>query len=237
LEGEVDLLEVKSMKYQTISYPLAHQSPVHKGLLKPTIKAHSQIKEGKKYNSYLIHVENHSGTHVDAPAHFLPQGKKIGDYLPEELIFSHPLVLDCPKEDYELITRDDLRTVNLDRVDCLLFRTGFGKYRKKDTERYLTQNPGVSPEVVNFLRENYPSIRCLGMDTISISSYHREDLGIQAHLNAFLEGSGEPILLVEDLNLEALGDVDLVEEVLVIPWQIDGVDSAPCTVLAGLKSL
>jgi kynurenine formamidase len=75
------------------------------------------------------------------------------------------------------------------------------------------------------------------MDTISISSYHREDLGIQAHLNAFLEGSGEPILLVEDLNLEALGDVDLVEEVLVIPWQIDGVDSAPCTVLAGLKSL
>lgn len=223
------------MKYQTISYPLAHQSPVHKGLLTPSIKPHSQIKDGKDYNSYLIHVENHSGTHVDAPAHFLPVGKKIGDYLPEELIFSHPLVLECPKTDNELITRDDLSTVTLTNVDCLFFLTGFTKYRKRDTQRYLTQNPGVSPEVVSFLRENFPSIRCLGTDTISISCYQREDLGIQAHRKAFLKGPGEPLLLVEDLKLEDLGDLDRVEEVLVIPWQIEGVDSAPCTVLARLR--
>jgi kynurenine formamidase len=220
------------MKYQTISYPLAHQSPVHIGLLSPSIKPHSQIKKGKNYNSYLIHVENHSGTHVDAPAHFLPQGKKIGDYHPEELIFTHPLVLDCPKEDNELITRDDLSTINLRGVDCLFFRTGFSKYRKNDINRYLTQNPGVSPEVMSFLQENFPSIRCLGTDTISISSYQKKDLGIQAHLNAFSEGPGEPLLLVEDLKLEVLSDLSMVKQVLVIPWQIEGVDSAPCTVLA-----
>ncbi|WJI10209.1 cyclase family protein [Methanobacterium sp. CWC-01] len=222
------------MKYQTISYPLAPQSPVHKGLLKPSIQPNSQIKDGKNYNSYLIHVENHSGTHVDAPAHFLPEGKKIGDYPPEELIFTHPLILDCPKENNELITGDDLRRVNLEGLDCIFFRTGFGKYREQDTERYLTQNPGVSPELVTFIRENFPAIRCLGTDTISISCYQKENLGIEAHLNAFSEGLSEPLLLVEDLNLGVIKDLEQVEEVLVIPWQIVGVDSAPCTVLARL---
>jgi kynurenine formamidase len=223
------------MKYKTISYPLTHQAPVHKGLLSPSIQPNSQISDGEDYNSYLIHVENHSGTHVDAPAHFLNNGKRIADYHPDELIFTHPLIINCPKTDNELITPDDLSRVNLDGVDCLFFRTGFGKYRNQDTERYLTQNPGVSPELVALIRENFPSIHCLGIDTISISSYQKGDLGIKAHLNAFLEGLGEPLLLVEDLNLEVLEDLDQVQEVLLIPWQIVGVDSAPCTVLARLK--
>lgn len=220
------------MKYRTLSYPLSHQSPVHKELLKPSIKPNSQIFDGKKYNSYLIQVENHSGTHVDAPAHILPEGKKIADYHPDELIFTDPLILECPKEDNEFITREDIEKVDLDGVDCLFFRTGFGRYRELDTERYLTQNPGVSPELVSFIRRNHPSIRCLGTDTISISSYQKADLGIQAHLNAFQDGGGEALLLVEDLNLE---DVDRVAEILVIPWQLESVDSAPCTVLARLE--
>ncbi|MEN6329427.1 MAG: cyclase family protein [Methanobacteriaceae archaeon] len=225
------------MKYQTISYPLTHQSPVHKGLLTPSILPNSQIREGKSYNSFLIQVENHSGTHVDAPAHFLPHGKKIGEYHPEELIFTHPLILDCSKDDNELITLEDLQGVDLNGVDCLFFCTGFGEYRDEDLERYLTQNPGVSPDVVCFIRERFPSVRCLGTDTISISSYQKADLGIKAHLNAFKEGPGGPLLLVEDLNLEVLEDLDQVDEVLVFPWQIEDVDSAPCTVLARLKNL
>jgi arylformamidase len=223
------------MKYRTLSYPLSHQSPVHKGLLKPSIKPNRQTSEGEIYNSYLIHVENHSGTHIDAPAHFLPNGKKIADYPPEELIFTSPLILECPKGDNEFITIENIMKVDLDGVDCLFFRTGFGKYRKLDTELYLTQNPGVSPELVMFIRENHPSIRCLGTDTISISSYQKADLGIKAHLNAFQDGIGEPLILVEDLNLQVLEDLELVVQVLVIPWQIVGVDSAPCTVLALLN--
>jgi arylformamidase len=223
------------MKYETLSYPLHHESPVHKGLLTPSIQPNSQINKWKLYNSYLIHVENHSGTHVDAPGHFLRNGRRIGDYHPEELIFTRPLILDCHKGDNELLTREDLEGVRLDGLDCLFFRTGFGKYRSDDVERYLTQNPGLSPELVSWIHDEYPGLRCLGTDTISISSYQNQVLGIEAHKNAFKKGRGDPLLLVEDLNLGVLEDVDQVREIMVIPWQILEVDSAPCTVLARLK--
>ncbi|MDP3066019.1 MAG: cyclase family protein [Methanobacteriaceae archaeon] len=222
------------MTYITLSYHLENDSPVHKGLVQPQILPKSQITDGEYYNSYLIHVENHSGTHVDAPGHFLNEGKKIGDYYPEELIYHNPLILDCPKMDNELVTIPDLENIELSGVDCLFFKTGFGKYRASNRERYLTQNPGVSPELVGWIRKEYPKIRGLGIDAISLSRFQNVKSGIEAHLNAFNkeEYGGPPLLLIEDLNLTVLENPHQVKKIILVPWQLKEVDSAPCTVLA-----
>lgn len=222
------------MTYITLSYPLENDSPVHKELAQPQILPKSQITDGEYYNSYMIHVENHSGTHVDAPGHFLNEGKNIGDYYPEELIYNNPLIFDCPKMDNELLTIQDLENIELYGVDCLFFKTGFGKYRDDDQERYLTQNPGVTPELVWWIRKEYPEIRCLGIDAISMSSFQNVKEGIEAHLNAFNneEYGGHPLLLVEDLNLTVLEKPHQVKEIFLVPWQLKEVDSAPCTVVA-----
>ncbi|MGZ7048139.1 MAG: cyclase family protein, partial [Methanobacterium sp.] len=59
----------------------------------------------------------------------------------------------------------------------------------------------------------------------------------KAHLNAFMEKKelGEPLVLVEDMKLDNIKNLDSVENIIVVPWQIKGIDSAPCTVLAKIK--
>ena len=114
-----------------------------------------------------------------------------------------------------------------------MFYTGFEKFHDNDPEKYLTQNPGISPEVVYWIRKNFKNVRCIGIDSISMSSYQNPKSGKEAHLNAFKKNKefGEPLLLIEDMKLNNVKNEDL-ESIVIVPWQIKGVDSAPCTVLA-----
>lgn len=218
-----------------LSHSLEDNSPVHVDLKKPEIKQNNFISRDG-YNSYFIKAENHSGTHVDAPGHFLEDGKLISHYTPAELIFKNPLILDLPKNADELIEIKDIETGNFDNVDAIFFKTGFENFRNENTEKYLTGNPGISPEVINWIRRNYPEIRTVGMDIISMSAYKHPELGKEAHINAFKKsnGLGEPLLLIEDMKLSHIQNMSL-EKVMIVPWQINGVDSAPCTVIAKMK--
>lgn len=231
-------------QYIRISYNLTSHTPVHPDLTPITITPKTQITQGDDYNTSIITVENHSGTHVDAPAHFLKDGRPIYTYGPDELIFHKVLLMDCPKTPDELINKEDFPTAleqfeteqQLD-IDCILIRTGFGKYRETYPEKYLTKNPGISPEAVSYIRGKLPKLRCLAIDTVSMSRYGRMAEMIKVHQIAFQKNAdfGKPLLFVEDLGLQSLENTMILEKIMIIPWQVEGIDSAPCTVLAKIK--
>jgi arylformamidase len=220
------------MKTVILSYPIENNSPHYIGTTEPSLEPLTQIKNGDDYNTYKITVGNHSGTHIDAPKHFVDTGRSISDYSPEELSFKNPIVLDCPKNPYELIEIKDISDADLDKCECLLFKTGFGKFRETDLQKYLTKSPGIAVETVDWIREGHPQIRCLGIDTISMSRYQDAENAKQTHITGFKTSPnyGEPLLFIEDMNLDM--DEELtIKEVMVVPWQIKGVDSTPCTVI------
>jgi len=221
------------MRFVKLSHDLDVNSPVHVALRIPEITQNKYVSLGDGYNSFILTFENHSGTHVDAPGHFLEEGKVISDYSLDELIFKNPSILDIPKNMNELIGLQDVIGEDFNGVDCVIFRTGFEKFHDLDTKKYLLENPGISPDVIYWIRKKFPEVRCVGMDCISISSYKYPDLGEKAHINAFKisEELGEPLLLIEDMKLSDIEN-ELLNEVMVIPWQIKGIDSAPCTVIA-----
>ncbi|MCZ7401436.1 MAG: cyclase family protein [Candidatus Methanoperedens sp.] len=223
-------------RYEILSYPINAATPMYGSAPGPVLIPFSQIANGDTSNSYTISLFNHTGTHIDAPRHFVDKGKLITGYALDELIFNHPAIVDCPKEGAELISRDDLRTVSyqLQMSDCLLLRTGFGRFRNE--KRYRTDNPGIAPETIRWIREEYPSIRCIGIDSISISSFQYRNEGREAHRAAFVEktGFGKPLLLIEDMKLDIVTQERLCT-LIVLPWQIDGVDSAPCNIIAILR--
>ena len=225
------------MKNFLLSYYIDNNSPFYVGTTKPMIKPKNQIVAGSDYNTYIIEVENHCGTHVDAPRHFISTGKGISDYNIMELTFEHPLILECPKGPGELIEVEDVSKVDLDGYDCILFKTGFGKYRQANRKMYLTQNPGISPETVQWLRKNHKKVRCLGIDCISISRYGDDEIAKNTHVSAFSENEnhGEPLLLIEDMKLDKNFENYDLRNIIVVPWQIKGIDSAPCTVVANIK--
>lgn len=133
----------------------------------------------------------------------------------------------------EHVELQDIQKLNLNDIDCLFIRTGFEAYRDEQTEKYLTQNPGIAPDAVYWIRENFPAIRGLGIDSVSFSNYKNPEPGRKAHVNAFKEDEdlGKPVFLIEDMKLAGTSTEDL-KWVMVVPWQIKGIDSAPCTVIA-----
>jgi len=205
-------------------------TPTYGDLPKPEIIPYKSIAAGDTSNVYAITVYNHTGTHIDAPAHFVSDGRRISDYSPEELIFLKPLLIEMPKGPNEWVEKEDLKKVK--GADCLLIRTGFGALRGQ--EIYKTHNPGISPEAILWLRQEFREIRCVGIDAVSISGFQDRTRGRKAHLAAFERrgGFGEPLLLIEDMWLPVLKRGEKIRKIIVAPWLIQEIDSAPCTVLA-----
>lgn len=224
-------------RYEVLSYPISATTPMYGTAPKPVFVHYSQIIKKDASNSCIISVHNHTGTHIDAPKHFIDNGKSISDYSIEELIFRNPIVVDCQKKSATLITPDDLRHAlhQLQISDCLLLHTGFGRFRAET--KYRTNNPGIAPETILWIRKDFPNIRCVGIDSLSISSFQKRNEGREAHKAAFtqMNGYGEPLLLIEDMNFEMLSSKDILKNILVIPWQIKEIDSAPCTVIAEVE--
>jgi arylformamidase len=226
-----------SPNYIRLSYTLTEDSPVHIGLNKLKIKPINQIIGGDNYNTSLLTVENHCGTHIDAPAHFIQGGRFISDYGPDELTFNHPIVLYCPKEPRELVDVEDVSKIEDENMDCLIISTGFHRYHDQNLKLYLEQNPGLSPETVYHLREKFPLLRLIGIDSVSMSRYGYAEEAVKVHQTAFMEKEdfGKSLLFVEDLDLSTLCKNVEISEVLVVPWQVGPLDGAPCTVLAKIK--
>lgn len=230
------LKKVFDMKYILLSYSINEHTPAYGDTPKPCILPLSQISRGDASNIAVLSIHNHTGTHIDAPKHFVDDGRAISEYALDELIFINPVVVDCLKSEESLITPDDLKHASqmLQKSDCLLLHTGFWKYR--DEGRYRTHNPGIAPETILWIRKEYPNIRCIGIDTISITSFQYRSIGREAHKAAFIikEGLGEPLLLIEDLDLSKVISSKL-KLIIVLPWQVIGIDSAPCSVLAEVE--
>jgi len=218
-------------RYRLLSYPINIATPIYGSNPELKIMPYSRIANGDSSNSAVISVHNHTGTHVDAPKHFIDEGRSISDYSPDELIFRNPLIADCPKGEAALIMPGDLQHFShlFQSRDCLLLHTGFTKFRGE--EKYRIHNPGIAPETILWIRKEYPNIRCIGIDSISISSFQHRNSGREAHKLAFVKKNdlGEPLLIIEDMKLELIKNLT---EVIVIPWQVQDLDSAPCSVLA-----
>ena len=224
------------MKYVLLSHTIDENTPLYGNTPAPRILSHSRISDGDSSNTSILSIHNHTGTHIDAPKHFIDDGKAISEYTLDELVFNDSVVVDCPKDDASLITPDDLQHAShmLQKCDCLLLRTGFGRFR--GAERYRTHNPGIAPETILWIRREYTNIRCIGIDSISISSFQHRSAGRDAHRDAFAieTGLGEPLLLIEDINLNTLSDSEL-KLIIVVPWQVNEIDSAPCTIVAEIN--
>lgn len=225
-----------TLRYKVLSYPINAATPIYGNAPELSIKPYKEISKGDTSNSYIISVHNHAGTHIDAPKHFVDNGKSISDYSLDELVFENPIIVDCLKDSATLITPDDIQNVShlLQMSDCLLLHTGFGQFRAG--EKYRTHNPGIAPETILWIRREYPDIRCIGIDSISISSFQHRSEGREAHKAAFIEqkGLGKPLLLIEDMKLDISSD-EICKTIIVFPWLIDRLDSAPCSIIASVK--
>jgi arylformamidase len=216
------------MKIKYLSHILTKKISVYGGKASINIESIKSISRGDSSNVFSFTLQNHWGTHVDAPNHFFIDGKKIADYPAEFWFFKSPQVVKIDLKPDEFIVCDDwIKDINSD-TDILLFKSGWSN--KKEKKIYYKHNPGVHPEVGIYLRKNFPNLKAVGIDWISISSYQNRNLGREAH-RSFLDPEGEnnPIMIIEDMDLEE--NLTGLVNILILPIRIIDLDSAPCTVI------
>ncbi len=221
-------------KWTKLSYDLGINTPLYPDTPPIQITQHKSITKGDSSNSFMITFSNHSGTHIDAPKHFWQDGRAICDYSINDLIFHRPRIIDCPKQPSGIIEVDDLKGLPSEDTDILLIRTGFYTYRQKDSETYSYKNPCVSPNSALYLRENFPNLKAIGLDSISVASRSNPSLGKETHQILLDETrfDGPPLLIIEDMDLSH--DIKEIKELIVSPLFIEGADSAPVTVFGVL---
>jgi kynurenine formamidase len=162
-------------------------------------------------NTWTVSMTNHTSTHIDAPAHFIPTGKRIAEYTSNELSFKKVMVLG--KKDLKMFIDNDL----LDpQIECVIFR---------DIE--------IEPHMVLWFRNFYRNLKCLGTNRLSFSNPRKRAEGRENHICAFkpMKKASQPLLLVEHLDLSRLGKRE-IRELWLIPWLGGQLDSSPCTVIA-----
>jgi arylformamidase len=180
----------------------------------PPLEFHERrrISRGDSANASAVTMSVHSGTHLDAPFHFLPDGVKI-DALPLDLFMGPALVHAVEADRY--ITDDHVKTLELRGETRVLFKTRNSELLKKSA---------YDPDFVAFSEEAARAlvargVKLVGLDYLSVA---HADEQVPVH-RAFLDHG---VVLLEGVDLSAI--VPGRYELICFPLRLHGSDGAPC---------
>ncbi len=211
------------MKTVLLSHKINSLTPSYNNRGTFKINPIHSIEEGDTCNKVLITIDNHFGTHIDAPLHFCKHGRSISDFAPEFWISNCVYLLDChPSKIFNCVKLIPPET------EVLLLKTNFEKFR--GTNEYINNQPIIEPEVADVLVDYLPKLRFLGFDMISLSSILNRHIGREAHKN-FL--CNKNVLIIEDMHLSEI--YKSPKQIIISPLLIEGIDGAPCTVFAHVE--
>lgn len=186
-------------------------------------------------NTNIVHHFLHNGTHVDAPLHFIKDGKSIDSITIEKFIFENPIFLDLPKEKDTFITVDELRNHGFEDADAAIIHTGMDKKIVNDIPNYRFRFPSFSEESARWLRLSCPKLKAVIVDFLSVDSLLMTGVNECFPAHHALLGNDpngrEPILIVEAANLIPLVGKN-IRRLFALPIRFAGTEAAPVCLLA-----
>ena len=184
----------------------------------PPVSLHrlASLALGDAVNLSAFSASLHCGTHVDAPAHYLPGGAGI-DGMPPEAMIGPAKVFSVPAGG--AIEVADLEGLDIAAGDRVLLRTGNSRlYAQK---RFDPSFVGLTEDAAGWLAAR--QIRTLGIDYLSVAGMHADQAAIHRRL---LEAG---IWLIEGLNLAAVAPGRY--QLYCLPLRIADAEAAPARVL------
>lgn len=155
-------MSIHSNRYIDLSYPIQPDTPSYPG--DPPIAYQSLARVEKEgYSLSQWKTTFHAGTHVDAPAHFIPNGKSILD-LDDRYWIAQAMMISIPSET-KAITLEMIKCNPLpDGIAYLLFHTGHSRHY--GTAAYDNDYPVIVEAAAQWIIEQ-PGILGIGLDTPS----------------------------------------------------------------------
>lgn len=216
-----------------MSYPLTESTPSYGNRDKLTISVKSEIINGLGANTSILNFSNnHLGTHMDTPYHFIENGKKTLDYTADEFYFDNTFIIEklCSEGVLITLTQEELDAVPSE-INFLIIKTGYCKYRS--IEKYHNDNPGLESSLASILKNRFPMLRAVGFDFISLTSWNHREHGRLSH-QSFL---GEPnnFLIIEDMDLNGVDKNTKINSLVLAPLRTVDGNGGPVTIIADIN--
>src|SRR5258708_25854749 len=187
------------MAIYDITVPIHSGMPVYEGDPGVEIKAWSALANGNSANVSSLSFGAHTGTHVDAPAHFIEGARKI-DALSLETLIGPARVIRVPDDIME-IGLDFLAKCDLDQVRRVLFHTRNSNFWREGFRKDFTHlSPEAAEKLVGLV------VKLVGTDYLSIEKFH------SVHHRRHLALLSQNVVIVEGLYLSEVeaGDYEFI---------------------------
>ena len=191
------------------------RTPVYEGNAPLAFRFMKDMRKGDPVTLSAYSLGAHSGTHIDAPMHFIRDGASI-DKVPLDALIGPARVIDIP-ENVRAITTEELERHNWHGAKRLLFRTRASQRGWMSSPTFHRDFAFLTADAAQILVD--AGVRLVGIDYLSVEEYG----AILPRAHQLLLGKGIPI--VEGLSLEITtgGEYDLI----VLPMKVAGHEAGP----------
>ncbi len=174
----------------------------------------ASVADGDAFSLTELALSAHTGTHVDAPAHYLPDGAGV-DTMPLDALVGPALVIDTG--DADPITAATLAALDIpNSTERLLFRTRNSARGLMHSPDFHTDFVAIAADGARWLVER--GVKLVGMDYFSVAPYDH-----LAPTHRILLEAG--VVIVEGLNL-----IDVTPgpyQFVCLPLKLKDADGAP----------
>lgn len=206
-------------KFIDISVPVSKDIPVWEGDPAVKISSAASIGNGDIANVSFLNMGAHTGTHVDAPVHFV-QGRTGVDQMPLETLIGEAFVVDLSGVVAEVHAEDFEKAGIPEGTVRLLCKTSNSTLWSRFPDSFYRDFVGIAPSGAGWLVEH--NIRLVGVDYLGVERYDSVSAGAPTH-HKLLEAE---VIIIEGLDLS---EVDEGKYGLVcLPVKFKDLDGAPC---------
>jgi arylformamidase len=210
------------MRVYDISLTISPSLPVWPGDTRLELERVARIEDGAESNITRMQMSAHTGTHVDAPYHFLADGKQV-DSLAIKTLTGRAYVLHMPQ--VNCITAAALEAAELPpRTRRVLFRTRNSEIWTRPETSFQEDYVAISPDGAAYLVDK--GVRLVGVDYLSVAPYEDTRTTHEILLKA-------GVVIVEGLDLSAVSQGRY--SFYCLPLKLANADGAPArAILVGV---
>jgi arylformamidase len=207
------------MEIKDISLEIEPGMPVWPGDDPVVLHRKQKIEDGKNANVSFLSLSVHTGTHIDAPFHFLQDGNTV-DTIPMELLVGETQVINIPESDRWIDAQVLEHAAIQPGITRVLFKTSNSVYWQNNEKKFTKDFVAITDDGAKWIVDH--GIKTVGIDYLSIAPFgnsrptHRTLLGAKT-------------LVIEGVNLSGIEPG--IWMMYCLPLKLKGSDGAPARVI------
>ncbi|MDO8587461.1 MAG: cyclase family protein [Armatimonadota bacterium] len=207
--------------YHDITVPVSPETPLWPGDGPVRVEMVADMAKGAPANVSRLCLSSHTGTHVDAPFHFIRNGKKLPE-IPLDTLIGPCWVAEFP--DLDAVDAVDLEATVPVGTERLLLKTRNSRLWDEKRSDFITDYVFVTPAAAEWIVRR--GIRLVGIDYLSLDAYSEY---VESAPSAHLTLLRNEVVILETVNLSGIAEGRY--QLICLPLLAGNGDGAPARVV------